>query len=157
MKIYTLLILASLLVSCSGLTGGLAPTLDIGKKQNNNSHSSNAGNGAGRDIKARIGLTAGDDKSSSYDNSNIKSNATNNDIQTSQDTSQVILGGKAIDKSRKAITNNTSDHNSSYANSVINNVIDSNKWFWMAIVGWVLAIIGWFLPTPNSMMEWFRK
>lgn len=30
-------------------------------------------------------------------------------------------------------------------------------WFWLAIVGWIFAVLGWFMPSPNAIFKCFKE
>ena len=39
----------------------------------------------------------------------------------------------------------------------VTNEIGITYWFWMAIIGWLFAILGWFMPAPSQIIRWIKK
>lgn len=37
--------------------------------------------------------------------------------------------------------------------TIIQNQSDTHLWFWSAVIGWVMAVVGWCLPTPQDMFR----
>ena len=122
MKILILTTLLVMLSSC-GTLGKLVPSFANQKdNQQNSSHSTNNGNGVGRDARVGLALSAGDNKSKSYADSNIKSKDFNLDNPMSLDESSYSIGGKHLDNSIKQIFSDSMSNSNRYngQNIVVN-------------------------------------
>lgn len=83
------------------------------------------------------------------DQSNTVSNS--NDSATG---SKVVLGNLS-DNSRNQ--NNNQTKNSTKDNyGIVHNQADTELWFWLAISGWVFAVIGWILPSFEEIIRILR-
>ena len=126
---YILIIIMCVSLNGCFLTGAGETIFDVGDKQSSSSESRNLGNGAGRDIGAKVALNAGDDKSNTYKDSNIKSDDknTDNNIKSSLDKTNFSIGGNHKDYSQneqntKTDTRSKSDDTSYDSENMIVNM-----------------------------------
>lgn len=154
--ILVLMVVCFALQGCEALSGAM-PGVDIGDKQNHSSTSTNNGNGAGRDLKAKLALNNGDDKSSSFYDSNVKQNNTSNanEVETGQGKNQ--LAGYLSDESSNVSNTKTSTKND---NSVVNNF--DLSYLIVIVVGLVVScllmgvIFGRLIPTKQQKVTFDR-
>lgn len=147
--------------SCGMLPNGSAAVDYKKDNQENSSSSTNNGNGTGRDANLNLkGVISGDDVSKNFNNSNIKSddkNASNNNDNEAATGSKNVLGNLEDNSQNQTTSNSSTTSNSdTYQNSTIHNC-DSDKWYSLALTGWICAILGWFLPSPTEIINFFRR
>ena len=145
--------MTAILCSCSALESAF-PNINLADKQEHSSTSTNSGQGAGRDIKAKVGLVNGQDKSSNFDNSNVKqtNTSTDNKIESGQGKTQAVLGNLSDNSKNTTQTNSSTKNNSN--NSVVNNF--SLSYLIVIVLSLVLSclavgvIFGKLIPTKQQ-------